>query len=570
MRFLSILIGLLILTACARQGTPTGGPRDETPPRFLNATPDTLSTNVSTDLSEIRIDFDEYLVLKDYTQNIIVSPPLSSSTTYSPVGTPNKSIRIKLNETLAPNTTYNINFGNAIQDHNEGNILPYFQYVFSTGEYIDSLELKGKVRVPFVREQPKNLMVGLYKIDSTYNDSIILQQKPLYIAKANEKGEFTLNYLKEGKYQLIAFDDEVNNMQYDFGKEKFGFIDEFIDLNEFSTQDLQIEMFDQRKNYRVGKAEQKAYGHILFRFEGEVEKIEIEALNFDFQTSVIDYIPKSDSLNFWFNPSLDSIAETSKRLQFAVKHLDKIDTVSLVYSNTQQHQLRLERLGKLEISPERKPKFTSNYPIRNLDASKVSVFSDTLVLDAQIIADSIDKHSFVIDFPIELESSYEIQMYPEMLTDIFGQTNDTINFNFKTKPRNSFGNLKLILDPKPEHPFWIQLLDNNDKVLEEHYTEDSEFVFNYLLPEQYYFKILVDENRNGHWDNGDFFSKTQGEKSYIYPSMVNVRALWTIEEVWKLPIDSATIEEETEEIESSEETSIDENEKSPSEEEDLD
>ena len=146
-------------------------------------------------------------------------------------------------------------------------------------------------------------MVGLYKIDSTYNDSIILQQKPLYIAKANEKGEFTLNYLKEGKYQLIAFDDEVNNMQYDFGKEKFWFIDEFIDLNEISTQDLQIEMFDQRKNYRVGKAEQKAYGHILFRFEGEVDKVEIEALNFDFQTSVIDYIPKSDSLNFWFNPS---------------------------------------------------------------------------------------------------------------------------------------------------------------------------------------------------------------------------------------------------------------------------
>src|SRR5690625_7904214 len=89
-------------------------------------------------------------------------------------------------------------------------------------------------------------------------------------------------------------------MQYDFGKEKFGFIDEFIDLNEFSTQDLQIELFDQRKDYRVGKAEQKGYGHILFRFEGEVDEVEIEALNFDFQTSIIDYIPKSDSLNFWF------------------------------------------------------------------------------------------------------------------------------------------------------------------------------------------------------------------------------------------------------------------------------
>src|SRR5690606_25354902 len=139
-----------------------------------------------------------------------------------------------------------------------------------------------------------------------------------------------------------------------------------------------------------------------------------------------------------------------------------------------------------EISPERKPKFTSNYPIKNLDVSKVSVFSDSIALDVQTIAESIDKHSFVVDLAIVLESSYEIQMYPEMLTDFFGQTNDTLNFNFKTKPRNSFGNLKLTLDPKPEHPFWIQLLDNNDKILEEHYTESAEFVFNYLSPEQYY------------------------------------------------------------------------------------
>lgn len=563
MRFISILIGLLLLIACARQGTPTGGPKDETPPRFLGATPDTLSTNVSIDLSEIRIDFDEFLILKDYNKNIIVSPPLASNTSYAPTGSPSRSIKIKLNESLEPNTTYNINFGNSIQDHNEGNILPYFQYVFSTGEYIDSLELKGKVKVSSVREQPKNLMVGLYKIDSIYNDSIILKQKPLYIGKANEKGEFHLNYLKEGKYQLIAFDDELNNMQYDFGKEKFGFMDQLIDLDDIFTKDLQIDLFDQRKNYKVGKAEQKGYGHILFRFEGEVDEVQIQPLNFEFTTSQIDYKPMSDSLNFWFNPTVDSIAESSKRLQFSVKHLEKVDTISLVYSNNQQHQLKLERIGKLEMSPERKPRFSSNYPIKNLDSNRISVFSDTLRLNAQIIPDSIDKHSFVVEFPIELENSYEITMYPEMLIDIFGQTNDTLNFSFKTKPRNSFGNLILKLDPKPEHPFWLQLLDSNDKILEEHYTQSSEFVFNYLSPEQYYFKILIDENRNGHWDNGDFFNKIQGEKAYVYPSMVNIRALWTIEEVWKLPIKTTTdVNEKTETLI---EAAVDESDKSSSE-----
>lgn len=534
MRIFSFVWAILLLFSCARQGTPTGGPRDEEPPKFISANPDTLSLQVSTDLKEINLQFDEYLVLKDHTQNIIISPPLGSTATFTPVGSPSRNIRIKLNEALQANTTYNINFGQAIQDNNEGNKLPYFQYVFSTGDFIDSLEINGRVRVPFLRKQPEHLMVGLYKVDSTYSDSLLIKKKPFYVAKVNEKGAFKLNYLSAGKYQLMAFDDELQNMQYDFGKEKFGFYDEIIDFQENNAVDYSLNLFDQKKDYRAGKAEQKGYGHLLFRFEGEPEDISVEALDFNFTTASNDFQARQDSMNFWFDPSIDSIEERTRRIHFLVKHKTQVDSVSLVYSNATKHQLKLEKLSKLSEAPNRKVDFHSNYPIARLDSTQVKVWKDTLQLPVKITPHLTSKQAFSMEFPIELNAQYDIEFLPELVTDIFGKTNDSLTFSFQTKTKNELGNLGLNLVGKPAHPFWLQLLNEKDEVLVEEYTQAAEFNFPYLQPGNYYFKILVDENENGHWDTGDFFLRKQAEKAFIYPTLINVRPLWEMVETWQL------------------------------------
>lgn len=534
MRIFSFVWVIFFLFSCARQGTPTGGPRDEEPPKFISANPDTLSLQVSTDLKEINLQFDEYLILKDHTQNIIISPPLGSTATFTPVGSPSKNIRIKLNEALQANTTYNINFGQAIQDNNEGNKLPYFQYVFSTGDFIDSLEINGRVRVPFLRKQPEHLMVGLYKVDSAYSDSLLVKKKPFYVAKVNEKGQFKLNYLSAGKYQLMAFDDELQNMQYDFGKEKFGFYDEIIDLKENNAVDYSLNLFDQKKDYRAGKAEQKGYGHLLFRFEGNPEEVSVEALDFEFTTAANDFQARQDSMNFWFDPSIDSIEERTRRIHFLVKHKTQVDSVSLVYSNATKHQLKLEKLSKLSEAPNRKIEFQSNYPIARLDSSQVKVWKDTLQLPVKITPHLTSKQAFSMEFPIELNAQYDIEFLPELVTDIFGKTNDSLTFSFQTKTKNELGNLGLNLVGKPEHPFWLQLLNEKDEILVEEYTEAAEFNFPYLQPGNYYFKILVDENENGHWDTGDFFLRKQAEKAFIYPTLINVRPLWEMVETWQL------------------------------------
>lgn len=561
MRFILAILCLCILYSCARQGSPSGGPKDTQPPRFLGSSPDTLSLNVSTDLKEIEIDFDEFIILKEPMKNIVVSPPLGSSASFLPIGSPAKTIRIKLEEPLQPNTTYNINFGNAIQDNNEGNKLPYFQYVFSTGEFIDSLEISGKASIPAFRKQSENLLVALFKMDSTYSDSLVLKQKPFYISKLDSAGMYKLNYLRPGKYQMIAFDDEVQNMQFDIGKEKFGFLEAPIELSE--NQSFNLELFDQIPPYKAEKTEQKGYGHIVFRFQGQPEEVEIQPLDFDFTTSKIYYTPKSDSLNFWFQPTIDSIAENSKRIHFLVNHEEQTDTLTMVYSNLTKHSLNLDRKSPLGYAPGRPVKFTANYPILGLDSTQVNVVKDTIRLPAELMHDPEDPNSFTLDFPIELASDYRVEIFPDAVTDFFGKTNDTIQFDIRTKTRNDFGNLKLSLENKPPHPFWIQLLNEKDEILDEQFSTDSTFEYNYLPAGKYYFKILVDENENGFWDTGDFFTKKQPEPSFVYPSMINVRVLWDMDETWVLP----ALNKDAEETKT---TETGEKEKSPSEtEEDL-
>lgn len=543
MRFLVIFFLSILIISCARQGTPSGGPKDETPPKFMGSSPDTLSLNVPTDLKEIQINFDEYIVLKDHSQQIVISPPLGSGTVYMPIGTARKSISIKLDQPLAENTTYNINFGTSIQDNNEGNKLSYFQYVFSTGDYLDSLEISGKASVLSEKKLSENLLVALYKIDSSYNDSIILKEKPFYVSRLDSTGMFKLNYLRPGKYQMVAFDDVVQNMQFDLGEEKFGFVENQIDLTE--NQSFDVQLFDQIPAYKAGKVEQKGYGHLVFKFAGQPDAVEVTPIDFDFTTSKISYKPKSDSLNFWFKPALDSISEKSKRINFLVKHEGKSDTISTVYSNSQMHNLSIREVNKGNYTPSKKVKIASNYPIGKIDSSYISVRKDTVNLPFDIVPDAKNENAFTLDFKIELASAYEVNILPNAITDFFDETNDSIKISFKTKTRNDFGNLKLSLENKPAKPFWVQLLNNKDEILEEIYTTESSFDFNYLNPGEYYFKILIDENENEHWDTGDFFSKKQPEKALVYPAVLTVRAMWDLDETWVLPESGLTQKEES-------------------------
>ena len=170
---------LLSPVGCAKSGTPEGGPRDTIPPVVVRTVPENYSVNFDAD--EIRIYFDEYVRLNNPTRQMVVSPPFDNPPDITPIGSA-KFIRIKINDTLKPNTTYAINFGKSIADNNEGNEYPYFRYVFSTGTYIDSLTVSGRVKDAFLRQPEEDLTVMLYQINEAYKDSVVFLEKPYYIA----------------------------------------------------------------------------------------------------------------------------------------------------------------------------------------------------------------------------------------------------------------------------------------------------------------------------------------------------------------------------------------------------
>ncbi|MDH0659067.1 Ig-like domain-containing protein [Empedobacter sp. GD03865] len=536
-RFSLLMLTILTVISCARQGSPTGGPKDETPPVFLKADPDTLATNVDLNLQEATINFDEYILLKEYSKNVVVSPSFQIPPIVTPQALAKKYISIKFQEPLLPNTTYSFNFGDAIQDFNENNKLSNFQYVFSTGSFIDSLKVTGRVNSSYDFKLPEKILVGLYKVDSTYKDSIILQKKPYYIARANDKGEYQLNYLASGKYKLIAFEDKVENVMYDYGKERLAFHNEPIELN--ANQQINLNLFNQKPAYRKPEASFKQEGLIVFKTTGATDDVTIAPVGKEFKTAYIQKFPKQDSINFWFNPKVDTIVGRSAKLNFKVQHKDQIDEVSALYSKSNtERKLEFKAINDQKLAPNKPFKIQANAPIKSLDLSKIYVFKDTVSIPFKVSIDTVNAQNLNFAFEKNLDEKFEVNIYPNALTDVLGEKNDTLAYPIKMGTRGDFGHLKLTLQNTPSKPFILQFLktDKDFTVIEEIYNPANKnyFEFNFIEPGEYLFRLLVDENENGKWDTGDYLSGKQPEPIYLYPEPIKIRAMWDATETWVL------------------------------------
>ncbi len=234
-RLLLLLLVLLVLmripfiTGCANIVPPTGGPRDSLPPVLVTANPAINAVHITP--KKIVLTFDEYLNLKEIHDNLIVSPVPK----ISPIITTHlKTITIEMKDSLQPNTTYSMNFGRAIADINEGNVLKNFTYTFSTGYYLDSLQYSGRVIMAFTGKPDSTLIAILH--DRLY-DSAVAKERPRYIARLDSLGNFTFSHIKPGTYALYALKDESGTHEYTSKAEIFAFADSPVNL-EISTAPL--------------------------------------------------------------------------------------------------------------------------------------------------------------------------------------------------------------------------------------------------------------------------------------------------------------------------------------------
>ncbi|MGG9970656.1 Ig-like domain-containing protein [Ferruginibacter sp. SUN002] len=221
--FIFCLFAIIVLeTGCAQTGAPTGGAKDTIPPVLVRAYPEQNSVNVSS--NKIVLTFNEYVEVKDVLSNVLISPyPKLNPDIDSKL----KTVTIKIKDTLQPNTTYAINFGNTIKDINEGNPLKDFTYVFSTGNTIDSLQLSGKVIVAETGKVDSTILVTLYK---SLDDSAVQKTKPDYITRLNSEGEFVFKNLAAGVYKVYALKDGDGGKTYNSSIEQFAFLNESVNI----------------------------------------------------------------------------------------------------------------------------------------------------------------------------------------------------------------------------------------------------------------------------------------------------------------------------------------------------
>ena len=356
-RCLLYFLMAFLFFSCARVGSPVGGAKDSIPPVFLGSNIDTTRVNVSRNIKKLRLDFDEYVQLKDVQKSLIISPPIKNITKIFPSSLATKYVQIEFEDTLQANTTYNFNFGNSIVDNNESNVLPYFNFAFSTGEKIDDLYVTGMLTDGAKITKEANTVgknvVGLYQ----ESDSLKYNQKPYYITKADEDGYFELNYLSPGKYRILAFEDENGNSIFDEGKEKVAFQKESITL-EKNISGLPLKLFPSKKKVK-SKDLTEMNGGVLMTFEGNPEKVEVKAVSEKLKNYKAIHKKYSDSVKIYFNADSEKIGlEQTEKLEFSYDADGKKDTVSLFYKKNVKNEMTITNKEGNLLPPLADFKFT--------------------------------------------------------------------------------------------------------------------------------------------------------------------------------------------------------------------
>ncbi|MEP2239240.1 MAG: Ig-like domain-containing protein [Maribacter sp.] len=526
-----IFVIVLVSYQCAQRGTPTGGPKDITPPELTRAEPPNLTTNFKG--QRIRLYFNELVKLNDIQKQLIISPPLKNSPVLSPIGNANKYVEITIKDTLEPNTTYTFNFGQGIVDNNEENPNSFFTYVFSTGDYIDSLELTGVVKDAFNKKADDFISVMLYKIDSSYNDSTVYKRPPNYITNTLDSAViFKLKNLKEGKYALFGIKDASSNNLFDQKTDKIGFVEDTISLPTDSIYLLNL--FKEVQDYGVAVPSMEASNRISFGYYGKGDSIKIETLT-QIPDSVKTKITKErekDTLNFWFTPyQMDSLLFTITNENLKIQDTFKVKNRKVGFDSL---KISMSQNGNIEMD---KPiNLLSNTPLVSYDSTKIKLMDkDSVEIAYKLKLDTLE-NLLNFDFKIDPDQSYRMELIPGAVTDFFETSNDSVAYSFRTKGLADYGNLTLNVNGSNiVYPIIVQLTNEKGDLQREIFsTESQAYVFDNLDPGKYQARVIFDTNGNGKWDTGSFLEKRQPEKISYYPNLIELRANWEKIEAFNL------------------------------------
>ncbi len=526
--FKYLFLLLFVVIGCAKRGTIDGGLKDTIAPVLKMSFPKNGSVNFSG--KEIKLTFDEYVLLKNTNKQLIISPPMKRFPEILPSNA-SKFITIKIKDTLLPNTTYSFNFGQSIQDNNEGNAYKQFKYVFSTGSYIDSLKLGGTVADAHEKTVDNFVSVFLLEADEKYNDSLVYKGNPRYVTNTLDSLKlFGLENIKAGKYHLVAIKDKNSNNKFDPKEDKIGFRKQIITIPNDSV--FHLDLFKETQKFKTSKPVLASGNRLFLPYEGNAKNMKVTLKNGEtVLPTIITNFPKKDSVQVWFKPlKVDSLRIAVEKDKYSEKYKFKLkdqkkDTLSFMANQNGELAFR----DNFSVH--------STIPIVKIDNSKIQLINKDSTAVVFITEYDEFEQNLKIIFKKEPLEKYSFKLFPGAMTDYLDQQNDTLSYKIGTKNTSDYGNLRVVLQNVKQFPVILELTDEKGEVKYSEFSDKNTTVdFNLIEPAKYTLRLVYDDNNNKEWDTGNFLEKRQSETVIYFPKELDVRANWDVEQPFDVGI----------------------------------
>lgn len=575
-----LIIASAVLHSCANMAAPTGGAYDVDPPKVVRPNPPFNSLNVNRGLIEIQ--FDENIKIEKPNEKVIITPPQQSMPVIKAVG---RKAVVELNDELLPNTTYVIDFTDAIVDNNESNPLENFVYSFSTGDQLDTLAVSGTVLTADNLEPVTGIHVGMH---SNLNDTAFTNTAFERISRTDSRGHFTIRGMSAGEYKIYALDDQNRDYKYDNPQEAIAFLDSIVipstmpstrqdtiyidsvtidtvkavDYTRFLPDDLLLRSFVSDFQRKYLQKHERPEQHKLSIFFASPTGAPMLALlnppvsgnNWYIQERSIS----NDSITLWITDSLiygqDSIRMRINYLRTDSLNKDYMATDTLNFNIRRAARERRSRDSDKE-EPTRFLGISTNIqssfdvyqivrlefeqPIMHFDSSfvKLSREVDSVYtpLTYRFSVDSLNPRKYTLRHRWEPGGKYRLAIDSASFVSHYGLWNNTLDQSFTVKTLDQYGNLLFSISGLPEgKTAYVELLDKSDKPFRKTLVKNNEALFMDLNPGTVYARLFIDENGDGEWTTGNFGEKRQPEEVYYYPRAHEIRAYTDHEESWDI------------------------------------
>lgn len=528
---LLLIIVILVAFGCAAIQRPQGGPRDLTPPKLVKATPANMTRNFNA--KEVNLEFDEFFKLTNSYQEITMSPTPEKLPEYN---ANRKTLNIKFKDTLQKNTTYVINFGKAIQDVNESNVLKNFTYVFSTGPHIDSLSMSGSVVNSTTQEKEKETTVMIFPLSQ---DSLLFgKKKPTVFTTTDSTGNFSLNNLHDGSYRIYALKEPSPNKIFDNDKELIAFSSKTIVLTK-DTSNIRLALFQQIPDkFRV----EKKFGtdgvlSLIFNKRLANPSVKIlypPALN---DQKIVELNKTKDTSTVYMrNMDWDSLS---------VAVLDNNKIIDTVYQRKQRKESFTRTLGlryNLNRDGRLKPgsdlAITANLPIASFERDLIILKEDSTTLqNVTFLKDTASTKTVYLKYRFRAGRKYQLIINEGAFTDIYGDKNKRAGTAIEADKPENYSQLTLkVTIPEPNKSYVVELLDDQKNLLRsDPVTGNTSIVYKNYLTGKYRVRVIYDANKNGRWDSGNVKQRLQPENIWVYDKELTLRPNWESEEPLAIP-----------------------------------